>query len=198
MNNNVNYYNINCLDYISSSLKLNMNSMVDRFSLYGGLKDDDKVLDAGCGSGRDSLYMKYDKGFLVSAFDASQEMVNAIKLSTNIDVKVMDFLSFDEFEKYDGIWCCASLLHVHFDDFEEALSRLIKSLKSGGILYFSIKKSEKDVKEWMIGERSFYHPGKDKIAEIANRFGLSEVDFFCTGKIGDVSQTFENYFFKKN
>lgn len=197
MNNNVNYYNKNCNEYINSSLKLNMDAMIDRFSLYGNLSKGAKVLDAGCGSGRDSIYMSSQKGFNVSAFDASLEMVNSLKEKENIDVKHLQFSEFKETEKYDGIWCCASLLHVHFDEFEDAISRLIVGLKSGGILYFSIKQAEEGVKEWNIGERSFYHPGKEVIDNIAKRFNLSLVDFYCTGKIGDISQTFENYFFVK-
>lgn len=198
MNNNINYYNSHCADYISSSSKLNMDAMIDRFALYGGLKKGAMVLDAGCGSGRDSLYMSKNKGFSVSAFDASIEMVKSLEKQEGIEVKQLKFSEFDQKDMYDGIWACASLLHVHFNEFEDALTRLILGLKKGGILYFSIKKAEDGVKEWHIGDRTFYHPGNEKINEIAKNFDLSLVDFFCTGKIDDISQTFENYFFIKH
>lgn len=173
--------------------------MVDRFALYGRLHDGSAVLDAGFGSGRDSLYMSEQKGFSVSSFDASLNMVNALKLkSTNIDVFQDDFLNFDSHEKYDGIWCCASLLHVKPSDFENALTRLVKSLRTGGILYFSIKDSPLGLEEWEVSDRTFYHPGKDKISLLSEKLHLSLIDFFMTGKIDCSGEDFENYFFRKN
>ena len=42
-------------------------------------------------------------------------------------------------EKYDAIWCCASLLHVPETDLPETLSKLAIALKINGTWYVSFK-----------------------------------------------------------
>ena len=44
--------------------------------------------------------------------------------------------------EFDGVWACASLLHLTKDDAVLALQKLVASLKYGGILYASWKKGE--------------------------------------------------------
>ncbi|WP_328987882.1 class I SAM-dependent methyltransferase [Thiorhodovibrio winogradskyi] len=45
----------------------------------------------------------------------------------------------DWFECFDGIWACASLLHVPLDQLADALARLSRALKKDGVLYASFK-----------------------------------------------------------
>lgn len=54
-------------------------------------------------------------------------------------MKVLDFLSFTEEASYDGIWACASLLHLPECSQSNALARLWRSLKPDGVLYASYK-----------------------------------------------------------
>jgi hypothetical protein len=51
----------------------------------------------------------------------------------------MLFEELDEEEKYDGVFACASLLHVRYDDLPDILNRVAKALKKGGIAYVSFK-----------------------------------------------------------
>jgi hypothetical protein len=51
----------------------------------------------------------------------------------------MDFFDLNEESKYDGIWACASLLHVGRDRLPEIFEVLRKSIAQGGILYASFK-----------------------------------------------------------
>lgn len=69
------------------------------------------ILDAGCGSGRDTKYF-IDHGYQVTAIDGSKEMVSAASKLTGLTVQ---HLQFDEIycqQEFDGIWACASVLHV--------------------------------------------------------------------------------------
>lgn len=43
-------------------------------------------------------------------------------------------------QAYDGIWCCASLLHVERSEMPEVLARLWAALAPGGVLYASFKR----------------------------------------------------------
>ena len=102
------------------------------------LKPGAKILDAGCGSGRDSLFFK-NHGFQVTAFDASEEMVKLASQLLGQRVLHMSFEDLDLPETYDGIWACASLLHVKRAELRNVIARLTQHLNTGGMLYVSFK-----------------------------------------------------------
>ena len=108
-----------------------------RFFL-GGLPKNARILDAGCGGGRDSeafLRMGYD----VSAFDASPTLCRLSSERTGVSTRRLRFQEFDEIEKYDGVWACASLLHVPTAELPDCISRLIRGLRPSGVMYMSFK-----------------------------------------------------------
>ncbi len=117
------------------------------------------ILDAGCGSGRDSRFF-LENGYRVVAFDASREM--AQKSSALIGQEVLCF-TFDEFESdqlFDAVWACASLLHVEKDTLLASIENLTGYLKKQGIFYMSFKYGvqdyEKDVRVFScFSEKSF-------------------------------------------
>lgn len=53
--------------------------------------------------------------------------------------RVQRFQDFESEPVYDGIWACASLLHVQADELPDVFRRLIEGLKPGGVLYNSFK-----------------------------------------------------------
>src|SRR5262249_6605564 len=97
-----------------------------------------KILDAGCGTGRDSVYFK-QHGFSVTAFDACSEAAQIASHAIGQRVNVMTFLDVKSIEEFDGIWACASLLHVAQTQMDEVLFCLSRSLKVGGVIYVSFK-----------------------------------------------------------
>lgn len=102
------------------------------------------LLDAGCGSGRDSLYFK-NQGFSIVAMDASREMVSRASLLLDQPVLLMTFQEMDFSEDFDGVWACASLLHVPRREMSEVMDRLTRALKPGGILYTSFKLGTEEI-----------------------------------------------------
>ena len=53
--------------------------------------------------------------------------------------KKMFFKELDEIEKYDGIWACASILHLPMNELKVVFGKMIKALKRDGIIYTSFK-----------------------------------------------------------
>src|ERR1019366_7277192 len=53
-----------------------------------------------------------------------------------------DALDFDN--EFDGIWACASLLHIARRDLNSVLARLTKALKPNGVLYLSFKRGDSE------------------------------------------------------
>ena len=96
------------------------------------------ILDLGCGSGRDSLYF-LRKGYRVEACDGSEEMAAAASERTGLPVRQMLFSELSETERYDGIFACASILHVPSDELPDILQRMERALKPGGAAYVSFK-----------------------------------------------------------
>lgn len=139
------YYDTFAEGFTKSTLPVDMSALYQRFLPHIPLQG--HILDAGCGSGRDAKYFQ-SIGHKVSAFDASSRLASIASNYLNIDVPVLTFQTFNESGLYDGIWCCASLLHVPKVELMDAISRLRKALKRNGILYMSFKHGDEErVKE---------------------------------------------------
>lgn len=133
------YYNENVNAFISDSLSADVSELRARFAKY--LPEGATVLDWGCGSGRDTKAF-IEAGYQVDAVDASDEMVKRASEYTGIKVKKQKFSELEAKEKYDGIWACASLLHVEKEKFYETIDLARRALKPGGVIYISYKYGE--------------------------------------------------------
>ena len=132
----LNYYNQHAQSFSDSTLNVDMSALYAEFLPL--IPKHGHILDAGCGSARDAMYFK-QQGFTVSAFDASE---NIAKLASNylqqtVEVKAFQQLNFTNM--YDGIWCCASLLHVPKVELQQVFLKLQNALKPNGVLYVSFK-----------------------------------------------------------
>jgi superfamily II DNA or RNA helicase/HKD family nuclease len=132
----VDYYNDHAEQFFSSTLSVDMSPIYGRF--LDGLAPGARILDAGCGSGRDARAFA-DLGFTVRAFDASVELASRASAHCGFAVEVLRFEDVVEIAQYDAIWCCASLLHVPLAEMSGVLSRLWRALKAGGRIYVSFK-----------------------------------------------------------
>ncbi len=130
------YYEANARHYVVSTVDTNMTVLYVPFLMY--MRAFASILDAGCGSGRDTLYF-LKKGFQVTAFDYSPALVRLASKITGQEVLHLAFQEVEFKEQFDGIWACASLLHVPMDDMHDVISRLSRSMKVDGVLYASFK-----------------------------------------------------------
>ena len=133
------YYQRHAQDFFSSTVNVDMESRYQTF--LQRITEGGCILDAGCGSGRDSKAF-LEKGYRVEAFDASSEMVNLASQHAGLHVRRMTFNDIADIEHYDGIWCCASLLHVSAEELPSVMSKLAHALKKGGTWYVSFKYGE--------------------------------------------------------
>ena len=137
------------------------------------------ILDAGCGSGRDAAaFLK--AGYKVEAFDASGELCRIASANTGIEVRQMRFEELDGCELYDGIWACASLLHVMRTDLPDVMKRLYRLLKADGILYVSFKMgSGERIKEG----RYFHDLSEEACRGILEEAGFTVLESFITADV---------------
>ena len=135
VNKTLNYYNQNADSFIEGTVSVNFKEVQDKFlQLLLGKK----ILDFGCGSGRDTIYF-LKSGFDVTATDGSEELCKYASEYTGIQVKQMLFQDLDDVDYYDGIWACSSILHLSKNELRIVMNKMSRALKSGGIIYTSFK-----------------------------------------------------------
>lgn len=135
-NMSIEYYQQNASSFFEGTVNVDMTNIYQHFTQH--LSDDALILDAGCGSGRDTKAF-IDMGYQVDAFDASSKLAELASAYTNTNIKVSTFDQVTDDNKYDGIWCCASLLHVPKQDLLQTMRQLAKALKPNGVMYVSFK-----------------------------------------------------------
>ncbi|MFH1376186.1 MAG: class I SAM-dependent methyltransferase [Candidatus Woesearchaeota archaeon] len=102
-----------------------------------------KVLDAGCGVGRDVAYMEED-GLDITGIDISEGILKeAKKRYPKSKFKLMDFrkMSFKA-KSFDGIWSMAGLIHTDRNEMPKILKEFNRILKQNGIIYLAVVEGE--------------------------------------------------------
>lgn len=130
------YYNENADTFIEGTLFVDMSQLQNKFTSY--LEEGSHILDAGCGSGRDSLAFK-QAGYTVTAIDGCKALCEKASELLGQPVRHILFQEITEENIYDGIWACATLLHVPEDEMVDVFTRLSRALKAEGIFYASFK-----------------------------------------------------------
>ena len=133
------YYNENAQSFASGTVSVKFTEVQDKF--LEKLNPDAYILDFGCGAGRDTKYF-LSRGYQRDAVDGSEQLCRIASEYTGIKVRQMLFQELDEKEKYDGIWACASILHLPKKQLREVLKNMYAALKSKGWIYTSFKYGE--------------------------------------------------------
>ena len=154
------YYDSNAEAFIASTLDVEMSDLYDRFLPL--IPPGGRILDAGCGSGRDALAFQ-KLGFQVHAFDASPVPAERASELLGWEVEVARFEDFRCEQSFDGIWACASLLHVPLVELFEAIKNLTNCLKDDGRMYVSFKLGDG---ERLNGSRRFTDMNSLKFREL--------------------------------
>lgn len=139
--NTLDYYNKNSEEYFNSTLNVDMTNTYKPFLKL--VPKDGKILDLGCGSGRDSMnFMKL--GYEVTFVDGAKELAKRASVLLGKEVIVSTFEELELKEKFHGIWACASLLHIKREDLKIVLNNLYNNLDDNGVFYMSFKYGEKE------------------------------------------------------
>ena len=133
------YYDKNAETFFTGTVSVDFSQTQNRF--LNCFNEGTYILDFGCGSGRDTKYF-LEAGMKVDAVDGSEEMCRIASEYTGIKVQQMLFQELDLHDKYDGIWACASILHLPKNDLKSVLQKMVAALKNHGIIYTSFKYGE--------------------------------------------------------
>lgn len=160
------WYRARAAEFAARTRNLDMSGERDAFTALvapGG-----RVLDAGCGAGRDLRAFRLS-GFDAEGVDPCVELAAEAASFSGSPTRVLGFLELEDEAAWDGIWCCASLLHVPAAKQDEAWRRLGRALRPGGVLYASYKAGAGERAE---EGRFFFDAGKDALRAAAERAGM--------------------------
>lgn len=166
----INYYNEHAVGFTNSTKDVEFTNVQDKF--LGYLKDGVRVLDFGCGSGRDTKYF-LSKGFNTDASDGSAELVKIASDYTGTEVKQQLFQDLDAVGLYDGIWACSSILHLSYEELILVFEKIAEALVSRGIFYTSFKYG---VEETVRNGRFFMDMTEDKFNAFLEKVGLFSIE----------------------
>ena len=170
MDDTLQYYNQHAKAYVDSTRDVEFSQTQERFLQY--LEPGARILDFGCGSGRDTKYFR-NRGFQVEAVDGSAEFVRIASEYTGINVRRMLFQDLDEVECYDGIWACSSILHLPCAELEVVLGKMARALRRRGIVYTSFKYG---TEEGGRSGRYFTNMTEAKMAGLLERISVYDVE----------------------
>lgn len=172
------YYTKQAEAFVRETQSVDMSALYERFLPH--LPSGAHILDAGCGSGRDTRAF-VDSGFMVTAFDASPAIAALAETYSEMPVAVKRFQEIDWCRHFDGIWACASLLHVSGAELPAVVRRLARALKPGGLLYASFKYGEG---EQIRNGRHFTDLDETGLADLLRQTPeLIEVETWVTGDV---------------
>lgn len=131
------YYQINAPEYFGKTVSVDPSGfllpLVERLSA-GAL-----VLDVGCGSGRDLLWLK-KRGFHVKGFERSAALAQMARRHADCEVLEGDFTSHDfSSMPADAVILIGALVHVPHADFACIFGRIAAALKDGGLVLITLK-----------------------------------------------------------
>lgn len=112
------------------------------------LPDEAKIIDIGCGSGRDAKIFT-EKGVDVLGIDFCSNLIEIAKKNAPLaEFQVMDIETLDFPDaSFDGVWAAASLLHIPKIVLPDVFKKIHAILKENGYFYLTLKKGAGEVLE---------------------------------------------------
>ncbi|SFF90500.1 class I SAM-dependent methyltransferase [Sunxiuqinia elliptica] len=157
---------------------------------YQLLKPNSKLLDFGCGFGRDVHFFN-ELGIESIGIDISHEMVNlGLKKYGSLNLVCGDIFKASEIfqSKFDAIWCRGVLFHFNIDLVKKIYKEIEYLTFKGAMVYIQINKDTKSKRYKNISDSSekamYYYHSHCEINEIFNQSfelkkDLSNQNYLC-------------------
>ena len=140
-------------DYYASQRAIREPSMFAK-EIAQTMEKGKKLLDVGCGNGRDSEYFLREVGLHVTGIDISDKVIQILNVQYADEPNAMfvcdDFTRAENIyaQQYDYIYSRFSLHAINLKQENDFLSNAYKALKTGGRLYVEVR----SVKDFIFGK----------------------------------------------
>lgn len=138
----------------------------ENFDAFYELLPEGRVLEVGCGAGRDAQELIKHGYEYVGTDIAPNLLALARKNNTGAEFHEASLYSLDFKEPFDGFWCAAVLIHIPKSRIDEALSAIRQNLKSRAIGFIAVKEGE--------GERLESKPDLNNASFLFSYWGREE------------------------
>ena len=172
------FYNQHADTYIEQTRNVKMHALYKRFTSQlpspSGISQ--HILDLGCGSGRDSFWFSNELGVKVTAIDGSSELIKQNQAHYAASSINWQHLKFEDIrhqswqDQFTGVWACASLLHVPFNELSNMIVSLLETLVSDGVMYASFKHGDAERYD---RERFFCDMNEDRFLEVLQQISTT-------------------------
>ena len=135
-NDTLNWYRDNLENFIARTADVDMTALYSAFLAH--VPSGGRILDLGCGAGSAALHFARN-GYDVLAIDGCMELCEYTFRRVGCPVRCLRFEELDYEGVFDGVWACASLLHMRKKALPHALRLIRRGLKEGGVFYASFK-----------------------------------------------------------
>lgn len=170
MNETIGFYDSDPQGYSEKTFTADVSGVRDRFLKY--VPKGSRILDLGCGSGRDTLFFLRN-GYIPVPIDGSEGMCAIARRNTGIDVRRLLFSELDFEDEFDAVWACSSLLHVPSKELPDVLSKVRRAMKDGAVFYLSFKEGTFEGKR---EGRMYTDMTQDRLRSICERCGFSTLE----------------------
>ena len=142
-NINIDFYNKNA-DNLSETYNSLSTEDVHSHILNQINKKNGKILDIGCGSGRDAFYFA-EKGYKVIGIEPAEKLLEKAKENhehkniTYINDKLPELENVKSKSKFDYILMSAVWMHIPSEQRKEAMNKLTSLLKPKGKMFISLR-----------------------------------------------------------
>ncbi|MBF0410033.1 MAG: methyltransferase domain-containing protein [Candidatus Riflebacteria bacterium] len=191
---NCDFYSENFLRYHQNSFNADPSVFLD--PLLKHISPPALILDVGCGSGRDLLWLK-NKGFDTIGFERSVELAELAAENSGSRVVKGDFFSYDfSVFKADAILLIGAMVHVPHEDFEAALKNILNAAGKNTLILLSLKKG--DGTRISADGRTFFLWNEYMLNEIFLRSGLIILSSFENQSVLNTAETWLGYVLKRS
>lgn len=170
------YYERNTQEFIENTLELDMSSLYATFEKY--LRPDARILDLGCGPGRDLKY--FNSKYQAIGLEPSPSLASFAKEYSGAQVIQSNIQGFESEDRFDGIWACASLLHVPSKELGNVFRKINHLLNEDGVIFTSFKYGDF---EGMRSNRYFTDLTKELLAQFLEKSPLRIAETWVTNDL---------------
>ncbi len=170
MNPTIQTYDAIAADYAERTWNIRLERALDSFARY--LIPAARVLDLGCGPGRDIELLRA-RGARVIGADLSLGMLREARARVGGALACGDMRALPcASASFDGVWLCASLLHLPRADAPHALAETRRILRATRPLYVGVQQGEGERWDELRGARLFTYYQPDEIAALVRAAGF--------------------------
>jgi SAM-dependent methyltransferase len=187
------YYEIHASDYHNKTFTADPSNFLSPFVQFFPLQP--RILDIGCGSGRDLLWLK-QRGFEPTGFERSTSLAMLARNHTGCPVIIGDLETFDfSMGSWNSVMLVGSLVHIPHERFIPAIQRILSAFSSPCVMLLTMK--EGDGKIHSADGRTFYLWNDGVLREIFARLNLEMASFFRNVSAIGSNEAWLGYVLKK-